>query len=68
VQYEARSGLPCVITGDLKVRVDAHVRDNGRFTTDELHEVLPQASRSVLYEIVTVQLRYRKNGWQLMKK
>jgi hypothetical protein len=70
VQNEARSGCPSVITQDLKGRVDAHVRENRRFTTDELHEVFPYVSRSVLYETVRVQLRYRKmaNRWQLMKK
>jgi hypothetical protein len=56
----ARSGRPSVITEDLKNRVDVHVRENERFTIDELHEVFPYVLRSVLYETVTVQLRYRK--------
>jgi hypothetical protein len=60
VHNEARSGRPSVITENLKDKVDAHVRDNRQFTTDELHEVFPYVSRSVLYETVTVQFRHRK--------
>jgi hypothetical protein len=54
VHNESRCGRPSVITKDLKDRVDAHVCENRRFTTDELHEVFPYVSRSVLYETVTV--------------
>jgi hypothetical protein len=50
---EARSGGPSVITEDLKDRVDAYVRENRRFTIDELRGVFPYISRSVLYQIVT---------------
>jgi hypothetical protein len=57
VHNKARSGCPSVITEDLKDRVDAHVCENRRFTIDKFHEVFPYVSRSVLYEIVTVQLR-----------
>jgi hypothetical protein len=60
VHNEVQSGRPPVITEDLKDKVDAHVRENRRFTTDELHEVFPYVSRTVLYESVTVQLQYRK--------
>jgi hypothetical protein len=54
-----RSGHPSVIK-DLNGRVDAHVHENRRFTIDELHEIVPNVSRSVLYEIVTVQRQYKK--------
>jgi hypothetical protein len=60
VHSEMQSGHPSVITRDLKDRVDAHVRENWRFTIDELHEVFPYVSRSVLYEIITVELRYKE--------
>jgi hypothetical protein len=56
---EALSGHPSVITEDLKDRVDAQVRENSRFAIDEIHEVFPYVSQSVLYETVTVQLRHR---------
>jgi hypothetical protein len=36
--------------------VNAYVRENRRFTTDELHKGFPHVWRSVLYEIVTVQI------------
>jgi hypothetical protein len=48
VHNEARSGPLSVITEDLKDRVDAQVRENWRFTVDELDEVFPYVSRSVL--------------------
>jgi hypothetical protein len=57
---EAWSGRLSVITKDLKDRVDAHIHEIRRFTTDELHEVFPYVLQTVLYETVTVQLRYRK--------
>jgi hypothetical protein len=60
VHNKARSGLPSVITEDLKDREGVHVRGNRRFVIDELHEVFPYVSRSGLYETVTVQLQYRK--------
>jgi hypothetical protein len=59
VQNGARSGLPSVITEGLKHRVDAHVRENRRFTVGELHEVFSRVPRAALYEDATVQPRYR---------
>jgi hypothetical protein len=59
VHNKARSGLPSVITEDLKDRERVHVRGNRRFVIDERHEVFPYVSRSVLNKTVTVQLRYR---------
>jgi oligoribonuclease (3'-5' exoribonuclease) len=44
----------------LKDRIDAHVCENRLFSIDERHEVFPYVSQTVLYELVTVQLRYRK--------
>jgi hypothetical protein len=60
VHNEMQSGYLSVITKDLKDGVDAHVCENWQFTIDELHEVFPYVPRSVLYEIVTVKLRYKK--------
>jgi hypothetical protein len=59
VGTEARCGHPFVMTEDFKGRKDAHFRENSRLTTDKLHEVSPYDSRSILYENVRVQLRYR---------
>lgn len=36
---EVRSGCPSVVIKDMKDRNDARVRENIRFTLDELHEV-----------------------------
>jgi hypothetical protein len=49
-------GRPSLITEDVKDSVDAHIRENMRFTVDELHEILPYISCSVFYESVTVTL------------
>jgi hypothetical protein len=57
VYNEKRSSGPSVIAEDLKVRVNGHVRENRRFTTDELHGIFPHVSLSVFYENVTIQLR-----------
>jgi hypothetical protein len=42
----------------LKDRIDAHIHEKRHFTIDELHEIFPYISFSVIYEIVTVQIRY----------
>jgi hypothetical protein len=47
VYNETRSGRPSDIAGDLKYKVDAHVHENSRLTTDELHKVFPYVLRSV---------------------
>jgi hypothetical protein len=41
-----RSGRPPISTEDLKDMVHAHIRENKRFTVDELHEVFPFVSQS----------------------
>jgi hypothetical protein len=46
---------------NLKDKFDALFRGIRRFTIHELHEVFTNVSPSVLYENVTVHLRYRKN-------
>jgi hypothetical protein len=60
---EARFRRSSVITEDLKDRVDAQVREKMRFIIDELRAVFLYVSRTVLWDTVTVQLRYeRKDG------
>jgi hypothetical protein len=46
-------------TEDLKDSVDAHYRENRRFTINEFHGILSYVSWPVLYEIITVELRCR---------
>lgn len=60
VHDEERSGRPSVITEVLEQKVDEKVRENRRFTISLLNAQFPQVSRSVVYEIVTERLNYRK--------
>lgn len=60
VHDEERSGRPSVITDDLVGKVDQKIQENRRFTISTLSEQFPQVSRSVVYEIVTERLHYRK--------
>jgi transposase len=55
-----RSGRPSVVTNELVQKIDGKVRDNRRFTISELSDEFPQISRTVLYEIVTESLGYKK--------
>jgi hypothetical protein len=53
---EAQSRHLSGITEDLKDGVDNHVHENRHLTIDELNEIFPYVSRSVLHETVIVQL------------
>lgn len=51
----------------LKEQIDRYVKQNLRFTLDELNDKFPVCSWSLLHEIVTVHLNYHKilsNGCQ----
>ncbi|XP_073976274.1 protein GVQW3-like [Rhodnius prolixus] len=60
-----RIGRPSVITEDLVQKVNEKVKKNKCFTISSLSNEFPQVSRSVLYEILTERLNYRKlcSGW-----
>ncbi|XP_023228571.1 histone-lysine N-methyltransferase SETMAR-like [Centruroides sculpturatus] len=60
IHDEERSGRPSVIIDDLIEKVDCRVKENRRFTISSLSKEFPAVSRSVLYEIVTGRLNYRK--------
>ena len=55
-----RSGRPSVITDSLKQKVNGIIRENQHFTISEVYEQCSEVSRTVLYEIVTEHLQYRK--------
>jgi len=55
-----RSGRPFVITDALKQEVNRIIRVNQHFTINEVYEQCPEVSRTVVYEIVTEHLQYRK--------
>lgn len=60
VHNEERSGRSSVITDDLVGKVDKKIKENRHFTISTLSEQFPLVSRSVVYEIVTERLHYRK--------
>ena len=55
-----KSGRPSVITDALKEKVNRIIRENRHFTISEVYEQCPEVSRTVVYEIVTEHLQYRK--------
>ena len=60
VHDEERSGRPCVITDDLVENVNTTIRGNRRFSISELSLEFPRVSRSVIYDIVSEKLGYKK--------
>ncbi|KFM76387.1 hypothetical protein X975_20813, partial [Stegodyphus mimosarum] len=51
---------PSVVTDDLVRKVDEAIHENRHFTMTILSEAFPQISRTVLFEIVSDCLNYRK--------
>ncbi|GBN96570.1 hypothetical protein AVEN_208380-1 [Araneus ventricosus] len=60
VHDEARSGRPSVVNDGLVAKVNEKFRENSRFTIRMLCDEFPQISITVLAEIVTNRLNYRK--------
>ncbi|GBN89920.1 hypothetical protein AVEN_255320-1 [Araneus ventricosus] len=60
VHDEARSGRPSVVSDGLVPKVNEKIRENRRFTIRMLFDEFPQISKTVLHEIVTNRLNYRK--------
>ena len=55
-----RSGRPSVITDAMKQRVNRIIRENRHFTISEVYVQCTEVSHTVVYEIVTEHLQYRK--------
>jgi len=55
-----RSGRPSVITDTIKHKVNSIIRENRHFTIGKVYEQCPEVSRTVVHEIVTEHLQYRK--------
>jgi acid stress-induced BolA-like protein IbaG/YrbA len=53
-------GDSSVITDALKQKVNRIIRENRHFTIIQVYEQCPDMSRTVVYEIVTEHLQYRK--------
>ncbi|GBM85930.1 hypothetical protein AVEN_97550-1 [Araneus ventricosus] len=60
VHDEARSGRPSVVIDGLVEKLNEKIRENSRFTIRMLCDEFPQISKTVLHEIVTNRLNYRK--------
>ena len=60
VHDEERSGQRSVIKDDLVEKMNTTIRGNRRFTISELSLEFPQVSRSVIYDIVSEKLGYKK--------
>jgi hypothetical protein len=55
-----RSGRPSVTTDALKQKVNRIIRENRHFTISEVYKQCPEVSRTVVDEIATKHLQYRK--------
>jgi hypothetical protein len=60
VHEDLRSGQPSLVTEDLVRTVKEKIQENTRFTIPSLSLHFPQISRSLLHEIVSDKLRFRK--------
>ncbi|GBM94897.1 hypothetical protein AVEN_89818-1 [Araneus ventricosus] len=60
VHDEARSWRPSVVNDGFMAKVNEKIRENSRFTIRMLCDEFPQISKTVLHEIVTNRLNYRK--------
>jgi len=57
---EARSGSPSLVNDDTVCKANGRVRDDRRFTISDLSLQFPQISRTLLYDIVSSHLGYRR--------
>ncbi|GFX03568.1 uncharacterized protein TNCV_4751531 [Trichonephila clavipes] len=60
VHDEQRTGRPSVISDALLERTEQAIRANRCLRLKEMHQVIPEVSMTTLYEVVTVNLGYRK--------
>ena len=60
VHEEARSGRPSLVNDDLVRKFNERARDDRRFTISDLPLHFPQISRTVLHDIVSNHLGYRR--------
>jgi len=60
VHDEVHSGHPSLVNDDLVRKVNERVRDDRRFTISDLSLHFPQISMTLLYDIVSSHLGYRK--------
>lgn len=62
VHDDERSGRPSLVNDDMVRAVEEKIKENRRFTMTELSLDFPIISRSLLHEIVSNELNFRKEG------
>jgi hypothetical protein len=60
IHDKQRSGHPSLITEDLKKQDDEQIQQDRHLTLDQLHEKFPQISQSLLHEILSKHLGYKR--------
>jgi len=60
VHNEQRRGRPSLISDELLQETEGEIRANRRVTTRELHQIIPEVSKTTIHEAVTEKLWYRK--------
>jgi iron-sulfur cluster repair protein YtfE (RIC family) len=60
VHDEQRTGRPSLINADLVQKVEENIHADRRVTINELHEMIPEVSKSLDHEIVKEKLDYCK--------
>jgi transposase len=60
VHYEQTTGRPPLINADLVQKVEENIRADRCVTINELHEIIPEVSKSLVHEIVKEKLDYHK--------
>ncbi|KAG5308730.1 SETMR methyltransferase, partial [Acromyrmex insinuator] len=60
LEDESGRGRPSLITDELTTKIENAIRNDRRLTLDELHNLFPEISRSLIHEIVSEKLEFRK--------
>jgi transposase len=68
VHDEQRTGRPSLINDNLVQKVEENIRADRSVTINELHEMIPEVSKSLVHEIVKEKLDYCKLCARLVRK
>ncbi|KAG5330757.1 SETMR methyltransferase, partial [Acromyrmex heyeri] len=60
LEDESGRGRPSLITDELTTKIENAICNDRRLTLDELHNLFPEISRSLIHEIVSEKLKFRK--------
>jgi transposase len=68
IHDEQSTGRPSLINANLVQKVELNIRAYRRVTINELHEMIPEVSKSLVHEIVKEKLDYHKlHAWWVPK-